>query len=217
MRLNKYLADQNIASRREADALINAGLVFINGKRAALGVDVKPTDKVTLRENRVKTLAYFAYHKPKGVDSVTGFNPDAEIPKGVALVGRLDKDASGLMIATNDGRLTRRLIGPQSKIDQEYRLIIDKKITPWFMRHLTAKLNAIALPNSSTTLHQLSEDTLSLILIGNSKAPLKHFITELEASLKTLHRLRIGPIRLSSLKSGQVRELTPDEIQTLLN
>lgn len=217
MRLNKYLADQDIASRREADALIKAGLVFVNGQRAELGQDVNPaTDKITVKTTQSKTLVYLAYHKAKGVDSVEGLKNIPDLPKQAVLVGRLEKDTSGLMILTNDGRLTKKLIGPTNKTEKEYRLTVNKKITPWFLRHLTAKLIGEDKNIKPPKIVQISDETIDITLVDSRKQSLTKFVSDLGANIKTLHRLRIGPVHLSGLKSGHVRDLKETEIKEIL-
>lgn len=217
MRLNKYLADQNIASRREADALIKAGLVFVNGKRAELGQDVNPDhDKITVKTTQAKTLVYLAYHKPRGVDCIEGLKNIPDLPKQAVLVGRLEKDTSGLMILTNDGRLTKKIIGPTNKMEKEYRLTVTKKITPWFLRHLTAKLTGEEKNIQPPHINQISDETIDITLVDNRKQSLTKFVSDLGANIKTLHRLRIGPVHLGSLKSGTARDLKESEVKELL-
>ncbi len=127
MRINKYLADKGHGTRRGADELIAAGKVFINGRRAVLGDQVTDTDTVEVRHGRgpKKENVYFAYHKPKGVvthshqeeddtDILELMKTDPAM-KGVFPVGRLDKDSYGLIILTNDGRITDRFLIPNTR------------------------------------------------------------------------------------------------------
>lgn len=223
MRLNKYLADNNLASRREADALIKAGLVFVNGQKAIIGQIIHPTlDKITTKPNKNKELIYLAYHKPKGLETLkseatgTDIINTLKLPKGVAPIGRLDKDTSGLLILTNDGRLTKKLLAPESETQKEYQITIDKKITPWLLRHLSTGLKLEDFKTKPALATQVTDFSLTLTITEGKKHQVRRMIAALGARVKTLHRLRIGSIYLGSLKSGQTRALTPEEVKTIL-
>ena len=129
MRINKYLAHEGIATRRGADELVARGKVLVNGRVAVLGEKVNKGDKVELRgKSSPKKFLYFAYNKPVGVITHSPQMGEKDIKQSVALpkdvfpVGRLDKDSSGLIILTNDGRVTDRLLNPDYAHDKEYRV-----------------------------------------------------------------------------------------------
>ena len=116
LRINKYLRDKGFASRREADELISVGKVLINGIIAKAGVLVRESDVVVLREPHKKTYIYLAYYKPRGLPT-QGLKGDRSViadweKKGLFPVGRLDKMSEGLLILTNDGRVTTKILGP---------------------------------------------------------------------------------------------------------
>src|SRR4051812_46052773 len=134
MRLNKYLARKGVATRRDADILIEKGRVQVNGEKAVVGMKVLETDTVEVtrgKKDAIKTLYYFAYNKPRGVithsapegeDDITGSLPREMQTLGLFPVGRLDKDSYGLIILTNDGRITDRLLNPAATHDKEYQV-----------------------------------------------------------------------------------------------
>ncbi|MBU3669004.1 MAG: rRNA pseudouridine synthase, partial [Candidatus Taylorbacteria bacterium] len=134
MRINKYLADHQYASRRKADELITAGKVYINGRKAVLGDAVSETDKVEVRltGNEQKPV-YYAYYKPVGIVTHSPQGDEVDIKTAIhkslkssekALnlfpIGRLDKDSHGLLILTNDGRITGKLLNPEEEHEKEY-------------------------------------------------------------------------------------------------
>jgi|SRR3989344_1188004 len=119
IRLNKYLRDQGLASRREADKLVDGGLVFVNGKRAESGTMVREGDKVLVKGQQ-KQYQYLAYYKPKGLATQDLPGKESVITKwkskGLYPIGRLDKDSEGLLILTNDGRLVREMLSKKLPI-----------------------------------------------------------------------------------------------------
>ena len=147
MRINKYLAHKGTATRTGVDELIKAGKILINGKLAKLGDKVLQTDKVVVRGvHNKKKFVYFAYNKPKGIVST---NPqgdekgimqnikfDENLFSGIFPVGRIDKESHGLMILTNDGRVTDRLLNPIYNHEKEYLVKLDRKYTPGFVRNM---------------------------------------------------------------------------------
>ena len=136
-RLNKYLADQQIASRREADVLIEQGKVLVNGKKAKLGQKISSNDTVEVA-GKTKKKQYFAYYKGRGiithsptageVDIATRIKNDYNLTE-VTPVGRLDKDSEGLIILSNDGRITGPLLSPENGNEKEYEVLVDKNLS----------------------------------------------------------------------------------------
>src|SRR3989344_2310515 len=145
IRINRYLALENICTRREADALIEKGKVSINGAPAVLGAMVQKGDKVEVAEKAVAqkhaAYVYFAYNKPQGVvtnpeKGHTSITQTLHIKEKVFPVGRLDKNSRGLIILTNDGRITDKLLNPKYDHEKEYLVEVDKKLRPGFLQHM---------------------------------------------------------------------------------
>ena len=146
VRLNRYLAHKGFSTRRGADELITKGLVKINGKVAVLGDKVSnPDDKIEVSEKVIAKMEgshrYLAYYKPRGISTDTqteGESIKSSLPalRGLFPLGRLDKDSEGLVILTNDGRLTDRVLSPDRVHEKEYLVKVDKKITDTFVNVL---------------------------------------------------------------------------------
>ena len=133
IRINKYLAEKKICSRREADELIKNGKIFINGKVAELGEMVQESDEIVV-DGDLKKLVYLAYNKSKGIVTHTGQEGETAISDIIKLdadvypLGRLDKDSRGLILLTNDGRVTDKLLNPIYSHDKEYIVKVNKFI-----------------------------------------------------------------------------------------
>jgi 16S rRNA U516 pseudouridylate synthase RsuA-like enzyme len=145
MRINKYLAHQGVATRRAADELIARGKVVVNGRVATLGEKVNEGDTVEIRDNRApKKLVYYAFNKPVGVITHSPQLGERDVKKSARLgsdvypIGRLDKDSSGLLILTNDGRVTERLLSPSRDHDKEYRVRVREPLRESFKKNMEA-------------------------------------------------------------------------------
>ena len=203
MRLNKYLAQQGTASRREADALIEQGIVLINGKKAVLGQKVEKDDVVTLKGD-TKEKKYLAYYKGRGIithspegdeiDIVTQLKRDHKV-EGVYPVGRLDKDSEGLLILTNDGRVTGPLLDPEAHHEKEYEVTVDKPVNGYFLKQLEHGVNIegyLTKPATATKLpHKLK---FTLILTEGKKHQIRRMCAALGYQVQTLKRVRIANI-----------------------
>lgn len=145
VRLNKYLAERKIASRREADVLIAEGKVLVNGKKAVIGQKVSDDDTIRLSPDATKAKTYLAYYKGRGIISHSPTKDEVDVAarlkkdfglKDVFPVGRLDKDSEGLMIVTNDGLVTGELLEPGNEHEKEYEVEVDKTVTGRFLKRL---------------------------------------------------------------------------------
>lgn len=216
-RINAYLAHRGIASRREADAAIAAGLVFVNGKRAKLGDRVNPTDKVEVR-GAAKEKHYIAYHKPIGIvshsprENEQGISDVFHFKASLAPMGRLDKDSHGLIILTNDGRVTRRLLDTDEGREKEYYVRVDKVVRPGFSQKLS---EGITLENGLITMpartKRMGERSFSIVLTEGKRHEIRRMCAAFDYRVLELCRTRIMDIRLGNLKPGEGRELTLSE------
>lgn len=218
MRLNKYLAQKNIASRREADDLIESGKVFVNGKKAVLGLQVEETDKVEVR-GKGKDYRYFLYNKPVGIvtaapqNGETGIEQVAKFPIKVFPVGRLDKDSSGLLIMTNDGRLTKKILDPENEHEKEYLV----RVIPSFRKDFKSKMEHGVLVDKTqhkkgyTTkpckVKLIDSQEFSIILTEGKNRQIRRMCDALGHTVTSLTRLRIGKLSLGKLKPGEWREV----------
>ncbi|MDP3975002.1 MAG: pseudouridine synthase [Candidatus Jorgensenbacteria bacterium] len=216
-RINAYLAHKGIASRREADAAISAGTVFINGRRAKLGDRVSPSDKVEVRA-KAKEKYYVAYHKPLGIvthsprENEQGIADVFHFKATLSPMGRLDKDSHGLMILTNDGRVTARLLDAEEGREKEYFVRVDETVRPGFLNKLsegiTLEGDVRTKPARAT---RMGEKSFSIVLTEGKRHEIRRMCATFGYRVLELCRTRIMNIRLGTLKIGEGREFTPAE------
>ncbi len=226
VRINKYLADQKIASRREADLLIATKKVLINGKPAVLGQQVNEGDKVEIVE-KLKRHTYLAYYKGRGVishspnedeiDIVTRLKQDYGLTN-LSPIGRLDKASEGLIIITNDGRLTGPLLDPKANHEKEYDVTVDKNITPSFAKIMTLGVNIEGYQTKPTQVktNPNNDKRFRLTLTEGKKHQIRRMCAALGYQVQNLKRVRIMNIELDTLKPNQYRKIVGEELQTLL-
>ncbi len=233
MRINKFLAEQGIASRRGADELIAAGRVTLNGKKASLGDEVLPTDEVALDgkslSHKVK-FEYYIMNKPKGcvctVKDDRGRKTVLDLlPKDagrVFPVGRLDYDSEGLLILTNDGDLAFRLTAPQSEIPKTYLVRVEGTLSEAALNRLRTgvelekgvvtgkcKVNIIETDKTYTKLH--------ITLTEGKNREIRRMLEAVGSHVDFLKRIKVGDLTLSGLDRGACRKLTQEEIFYLKN
>lgn len=228
IRLNKYLADKNYASRRGADELIASGKVFINGEKAELGTKVKETDEVTVEGYESKPHEYYAYYKPKGIVTFGAQNDEKEIknisnlPKDIFPMGRLDKDSEGLIIMTNDGRITEALLSPYAEHEKEYRVTIDKPVVHQFLIRMNQGVNigkVGAIKNYKTKpakIRKVSSKSFDIILTEGKNRQIRKMAGALGSKVTGLKRFRIMNISLGQLKPNTFRKIKDVELKNFL-
>ena len=230
-RLNKYLAESGVCSRREADKLIAEGRVTLNGKVAELGSVV--TGKVTITVDGKlikgkKDKVVLAYYKPTGV-TCTEKDPFANktilqslnYPERVTYAGRLDKDSEGLMIMTNDGDLINQMMRSRYQHEKEYKVTVNKPITDAFIEQMSQGvhikdeekgLDAVTRPCKVT---KIGKYTFSIVLTQGLNRQIRRMCEALGYKVTKLLRVRIMNIELGSLKVGTARKLTKQELEVL--
>lgn len=226
MRINKYLVLKNISTRRGADELIEKKQIFINGKLALLGSKVTEKDKVEVKGNASnKKLVYYAYNKPIGI--ITHSPSDEEkdikeniinknIPKDVFPIGRLDKDSHGLIILTNDGRITDKLLNPKYIHEKEYVVKTSNKLRTSFKSKMENGVNIEGYITQKCKVQIINENTFKVILSEGKKHQIRRMCSALFQEVADLKRTRIMNIKLGSLKSGAVQEINGKELETFL-
>ena len=209
MRINKYLADQKISTRRGADELIKKKKVFINGKLAELGSQVNENDKVEVKDTKPKEYKYYAYHKPIGVET--------DSPKeGLFPLGRLDKASHGLLILTNDGRITDQLLNPKYFHEKEYRVETKEKLRSSFKQKMEAGVTIEGYQTKPCKVKIVNENTFKVVLTEGKKHQIRRMCSALFQEVSDLRRDRIMNIKLNSLHPGDYRELKGYELKELL-
>ncbi len=228
VRLNKFIADQGIASRREADRLIASGLVKINGKLVTkMGIKVNPkTDKVEVDEklaNVNRKSVYIALNKPKGyVCTVKATKQDPrivldliDIPEKIYPVGRLDKETTGLLLLTNDGTLVNRIIHPSSESEKEYEVTFSKLIPEGALNKLRDGVKLSGNKTLPTLVKKIGPAKIRIILKEGKNRQVRRICQKVGYEVKTLKRVRIRDLKLGSLPLGRWRNLTPEEVKKL--
>lgn len=226
MRLNKYLAHQHIASRREADELIAKGKVLVNGKRAVIGQQISESDVVTL-SGTTKSKEYYVYYKGRGVITHSPDESEIDIATRIAKdygltnvspIGRLDKDSEGLLILSNDGRITGPLLDPDSGIEKEYTVTVDKPLTPMFGRIMASGVDIEGYRTKPATIvpHRTNDKRFSIILTEGKKHQIRRMCAALGYQVQSLKRTRVAEVTLGKLKPNQYRKLHGTELDTFM-
>ncbi|HET9028548.1 MAG TPA: pseudouridine synthase [Candidatus Aquilonibacter sp.] len=231
IRLNKYIAQAGIASRRRADALISYGKVRVNGKVVReLGTIVLPGDKVDVSGTPIKPIeetVYLVMHKPTGV-MTTMRDPQGRrtivelIPKKmprIVPVGRLDYDTAGVLLLTNDGELANKLLHPRFGVDKTYRATITGRLTPEDVEALREGVALKTYTASSAKVRVVSVragySVVDITIHEGRNRQVRDMFDALGHPVQTLVRLRFGPISLGDLGVGRTRSLTPKELAAL--
>lgn len=227
IRINKYIADAGICSRREADKLVEQGLVMINGKFAESGSKVGAADEITVRGKVISAKQekiVLAYYKPVGVTCTERdlhakktVIEDLKYPVRVTYAGRLDKDSEGLLLMTNDGSLINGLMRAANFHEKEYIVKVDKEITEEFIQQMAA---GVFLPELEKTtrpckVEYIGKYTFSIILTQGLNRQIRRMCQVFGYQVKQLRRIRIANIELGKLKSGEYRRLTKRELEVL--
>lgn len=227
MRLNKYLALTGVASRREADTLIEAGQVTINGTPATLGQKVEVTDTVEVT-GRTKAKSYYAYYKGRGIITHSPAAGEIDIASRLAQdyglthvtpIGRLDKDSEGLIILSNDGRITGPLLDPEAAHEKEYDVTVDKKISGVFLRALQngVDIEGYRTKPARAEAHPRNDKRFTLILTEGKKHQIRRMCAALGYQVQDLKRTRVVNIELGKLKPNQYRKITGPELKQFLD
>ena len=221
MRINKYLALKKYSTRRGADELIKNKKVFINGRLAVLGDQVKETDKVEVRGVKAASYVYLAYNKPIGVVTHSPGKGETDIIEsvpvpGVFPIGRLDKDSHGLIILTNDGRITERLLSPEYVHEKEYLVRTKGDLRKNFKEKMEAGVQIDRERTGKCKVQILGKNSFKAILTEGKKHQIRRMCDALFAEVADLERIRIMNITLGKLKAGGHRELAGTELQTFL-
>ena len=223
MRINKYMALKQYATRREADELISSGIVFINGKKAVLGDTVNQKDKVEVKTTAPKEgYRYFAYNKPVGVVTSLPAKDEksildvTEFPIKVFPLGRLDKESTGLIIMTNDGRITDKLLNPKNIHEKEYVVTVDKPIEHNFLVNLINGIRLGEYVTKKAKARRIDKHTFEIIITEGKNRQIRRMCASFGYNVKTLTRIRVMNILLGTLKPGTFKEISGVELDTLL-
>jgi 23S rRNA pseudouridine2604 synthase len=222
MRINKYLALKNYATRRGADELVLRGQVFINDSRAILGDKVNENDKVEVHQRgKAKEYIYLAYNKPRGIITHSPQHGEIDVKQNIAIrdvfpVGRLDKDSTGLLILTNDGRITDRLLNPKHEHDKEYIVTTKNPLRSSFKAKMEAGVKIENEQTKPCKVNIISENTFRVTLSEGKKHQIRRMCVALFQEVDTLKRVRIMNIILGKVEEGGYRKIVGEELNTFL-
>ena len=224
-RLNKYLSEVGYCSRREADKLIGAGRVLVNGKKAEMGIKIGSKDKiivngVTLDQPKNKNV-YLAFNKPKGIVCTTDTRVEKDniidfinYPKRIFPVGRLDKPSEGLIFLTNDGNIVNKILRARNQHEKEYIVTVNKPITKDFIYKMSNGVPILDTVTKKCFVKQTHKNQFKIILTQGLNRQIRRMCEYLDYRVTALKRIRIMNVKLD-VKVGKWRYLKPDELKTL--
>ena len=230
IRLNKYLSEAGVCSRREADRLIESGIVTVDGKTAAPGMKVEDGQEIRVGKKVVKSKTektVLAVYKPAGIVCTEDKREKKNIirflnyPVRITYAGRLDKDSEGLLIMTNDGDLINGMMRARYAHEKEYKVRVNKEVTPEFIEkmsrgvHIRDKEKNLDAVTRPCTVKKTGKYTFSIILTQGLNRQIRRMCEALGYKVDVLKRIRIMNVELGDLKPGQVRELTEQELKEL--
>ncbi len=216
------MALNNYATRKEADELIKKGLVTINNQKAILGDIVNEGDVVILSNKAPKKdYIYYAYNKQVGVST----NKDSDskdilsvtkFPTSVFPIGRLDKDSHGLIIMTNDGRVTDRMLSPKYVHEKEYMVKVDPAFSDTFVSMMGNGVHFDGFISKKCEVMRKNKDTFHIVLTEGKKRQIRRMAEALHHKVIDLMRIRVMNVELGKLNQGEFREIKGKELDTLL-
>lgn len=224
VRLNKFLSESGICSRREADRLIESGKVTVDGRQAMTGMRVSPGQVVKIGNKRVSRsdeMVVLAVNKPAGIvcteerrerNSIVRF---LNYPIRVTYAGRLDKDSRGLLLMTNNGDIINKMMRARNQHEKEYKVTVDKAITPDFLEKMSSGVPILDTVTRPCDVKKLGKYTFSIILTQGLNRQIRRMCEALGYQVKDLVRTRIMNIELGRIKEGEYRKLTDRELDGL--
>lgn len=227
IRLNKYISESGICSRREADRYIEQGNVFINGKRAKIGDKVSPGDQVKvngqpIEPHEAEDFIFIALNKPVGIVSTTEHSERNNIvdfvnhSTRIFPIGRLDKDSQGLIFLTSNGDLVNKILRAGNKHEKEYLVTVNKPISDDFIAGLSAGVPMLGVVTKKTQVTRESPLVFRITLIQGLNRQIRRMCEHFNYEVTKLERIRIMNVSLKGLPMGDWRDLNDEELTILL-
>ena len=225
MRLNKYISETGLCSRREADARIEAGRVTINGAVATLGMQVAAGDVVCVDGQRVageQQHVYIALNKPVGITSTIEPHVAGNLlevvkyPQRIFPVGRLDKDSEGLILLTNNGDIVNEILRSENEHEKEYVVTVDRPVTEIFLSSMASGVRILGTVTKPCKVKRIAAATFRIVLTQGLNRQIRRMCSFFGYKVVRLQRVRIINLTLGDLKTGQWRQLQPAEVRGLL-
>jgi 23S rRNA pseudouridine2604 synthase len=224
LRLNKYISETGICSRREADKWIDAGRVTCNGQPAALGTRIADGDVVCIDGEPIgakKKQVYIALNKPVGVTCTTESHIEDNIidlvghPERIFPIGRLDKDSEGLILLTNNGDIVNEILRSENNHEKEYIVTVDRPITDLALTMMASGVKIMGEPTKPCKVSRIGPESFRMILTQGLNRQIRRMCSALGYKARRLQRVRIMNIHLGTLGSGQWRPLSDSEVRDL--
>jgi 23S rRNA pseudouridine2604 synthase len=227
MRINKYICESGLCSRKAADVYVKRGVVLIDGKQAMLGDQVSAGDKVTVDGLAIEPLAsdkviFIALNKPVGVVCTAESTENRNIVDFVGHnsrifpVGRLDKDSQGLIFLTNRCDLVDKIVGAASHREKEYLVTVDKEVTDDFIASISRGVPMLGVVTKQCKAVKESQFVFRITLVQGLNRQIRRMCKHYNYSVEKLERVRIMHINLNGLAMGQWRKLAEDELAQLV-
>jgi 23S rRNA pseudouridine2604 synthase len=225
LRLNKYISETGVCSRREADKWIEAGRVTCNGQVAALGTRIVDGDEVCVDGAPVgakKKQIYLALNKPVGVTCTTEAHIEDNVidlvgyPERIFPIGRLDKDSEGLILLTNNGDIVNEILRSENNHEKEYIVTVDRPITDLSLKMMASGVKIMGEITKPAQVSRIDRDAFRMILTQGLNRQIRRMCSALGYKAQRLQRVRIMDIHLGTLGPGKWRHLTDRELAGLL-
>jgi 23S rRNA pseudouridine2604 synthase len=226
IRLNKYISESGLCSRREADRYIEQGKVFINGRKAAIGDQVLPGNRVVvnghaLEPMKADDLVFIALNKPVGIVSTTEEDTRDNIinfvnhSKRIFPIGRLDKDSQGLIFLTNDGDIVNKILRAGNKHEKEYVVTVDKPVTDQFVEAMSKGVPILGEVTRKCVVTKEAHNVFRIVLVQGLNRQIRRMCEYFGYNVTRLERVRIMNISLKGLPAGDWRDLSEKEVQNI--
>jgi 23S rRNA pseudouridine2604 synthase len=225
VRLNKYISETGVCSRREADKWIEAGRVTCNGQPALLGTRVADGDDIRIDGKPIgakKAQIYLALNKPVGITCTTEADVEDNIidlvgyPERIFPIGRLDKESEGLILLTNDGDIVNEILRSENNHEKEYLVTVDRAITDLSLEIMANGVKIMGELTKPCRVGRIDRQSFRMILTQGLNRQIRRMCSALGYRVQRLQRVRIMNVRLGKLRSGEWRHLTASELQGLL-
>lgn len=225
VRLNKFLSEAGVCSRREADRMVERGRILVDGIPAKMGQKVRPSQKIevdhkVIQKEEEKIL--LAFNKPRGVVCTTSKKDKDNIVdyinygKRIYPIGRLDKDSEGLILLTNQGELVDKILRGSNYHEKEYIVTVNKKITPEFLRAMGSGVPILDTVTRACELEQIGPRTFRIILTQGLNRQIRRMCEYFSYRVIELTRVRVMNIGLGRLKKGTYRKIVGKELEELV-
>lgn len=224
IRLNKFLSDAGVCSRREADRLAEQGLITVDGEVAVVGMKIHPDAQVKVRGKRIKKeeeKVLLAFHKPAGIVCTAEKREKNNVidylnyPLRIYPVGRLDKDSTGLLLLTNDGELVNKIMRAGNYHEKEYIVRVNRPLTEEFCRKMASGVPILDTVTRKCRVEPMDEMTFRIILTQGLNRQIRRMCEALGYRVIALKRVRIMNIKLGDLKEGAWRRVEGKEREML--